>query len=97
VKKSCQYLKLVRGHWFVTNVPFRYGMIGYREREHHTEHDQIIADLARGLELGFLRFLDFQKVESQNRELTIQNALERLRARALGMQKAKICSELSAY
>lgn len=83
------YLKLVHGHWFVTNVPFRYGMIGYREREHHTEHDQIIADLARGLELGFLRFLDFQKVESQNRELTIQNALERLRARALGMQKSE--------
>ena len=74
------------GDWAVSSLPFRFGVIGYRQREHHSEHDQIVAELAQGLDLGFLRFLDFQKIEDQNRELTIQNALERVRARALGMQ-----------
>jgi signal transduction histidine kinase len=60
------YHKLFQGHWFVTNVPFRFGMIGYRELEHHPEHDEIVAELARGLELGFLRFLDFQQLEQAN-------------------------------
>ena len=87
------------GQWFVTNVPFRYGMVGYREREHHPEHDEIVADLARGLELGFLRFLDFldfQKVESQNRELTIQNALERVRSKASTMQASDELGEVTS-
>ena len=90
------WLSPVQGHWFVTNVPFRFGMIGYREREHHPEHDEIVAELAHGLELGFLRFLDFRKVEAQNRELTIQNALERVRARALGMQQSAELSEVNS-
>ena len=89
------WLSPVQGHWFVTNVPFRFGMIGYREREHHPEHDEIVAELAHGLDLGFLRFLDFQKVEEQDRELTIQNALEKVRSRALGMQESKELDEVS--
>ena len=78
-----------RGDWVVTNVPFRFGVIGYREREHLPDHDNIVAELARGLELGFLRFLDFQRIEGQNRELTIQNSLERVRARVLSMQASE--------
>ena len=84
------------GPWSITNVPFRDGMIGYREREHHPEHDEIVAELARGLELGFLRFLDFRQVEQQNRELTIQNALERVRMRALGMQASDELGEVTS-
>ena len=75
------------GKWAVTNVPFDAGVIGYRERQHHPEHDVIVAELARGLDLGFARFLDFQRLERSNRELTVQNALERVRAQALGMRE----------
>ena len=74
------------GRWQVTNVPFEHGYIGIRERTYSKDHVEIVQDLAEALSLGYLRFLDFQKVEEQNRELTIQNALERVRARALGMQ-----------
>ncbi len=92
---AARYEERFSGNWSVTNVPFRFGMIGYRERQHHPEHDDIVAELARGLELGFLRFLDFQKVEEQNRELTLQNALERVRAKALGMQQSDDIGEVT--
>jgi signal transduction histidine kinase len=88
--------KTLQGHWSVTNVPFRFGVIGYRERVHCPEHDDIVAELAQGLELGFLRFLDFQKVEQQNRELTVQNALEQVRMRALGMQRSDELGEVTS-
>ena len=74
--------------WFITNVPFRGGMVGYREREHHPEHDEIVAELAGGLELGFLRFFDFQKVEQQNRALIVEQALERVRTSIAGMDSS---------
>jgi signal transduction histidine kinase len=77
-----------QGDWAVSQVPFRFGVIMYRQREHHAEDDTIVAELAQGLELGFVRFLDFHKIEDQNRELTIQNALERVRSQALGMQSS---------
>ena len=78
----------MHGDWAITNVPFRFGLIGYREREHHAEHDEIVADLAGGLELGYRRFLDFQKVESQNRALVVEQALERVRTQVAGMQQS---------
>ena len=41
------------------------------------------------------RFLELKQKEDQNRELTIQNALERVRARALGMQTTDELDEVS--
>jgi hypothetical protein len=79
-----EWLTDMHGDWAITNVPFRFGLIGYREREHHAEHDEIVADLAGGLELGYRRFLDFQKVESQNRALVVEQALERVRTQVGG-------------
>ena len=57
------------GVWIVTNVPFRFGFIGFRERSHSEEHIELVKELARALELGYLRFLDFQHLEEQNREI----------------------------
>ena len=81
-----RYRERWQGRWFVTNVPFRFGMIGYRERQHDPEHDDLVAELARGLELGFVRFLDFQQLERQNRELEVERGLERVRTAVAGME-----------
>ena len=32
------------GHWTVTNVPFRFGYVGFRERTYSTEHVEVIQD-----------------------------------------------------
>jgi hypothetical protein len=74
--------------WFITNVPFSSGMIGFRETEHHPEHDAVVAELARGLDLGFARFLDFQQLERQNRELEIERSIEKVRTAVAGMESS---------
>jgi hypothetical protein len=50
------------------------------------EHLATVQALTEALSLGYVRFLDFQQVEQQNHELTITNALERVRSQALSMQ-----------
>ena len=57
------------GTWIVTYVHFRFGFIAIREKTHSTEHIELVKKLARALELGYLRFLDFQHLEEQNREI----------------------------
>jgi signal transduction histidine kinase len=47
-------------------------------------------------DFAYGRFLELEQKESQNRELTIQNALERVRARALGMQTSNELSEVTS-
>jgi signal transduction histidine kinase len=85
----------VDGTWQDTHVPFAYGTISYHEREPVDENIDTVRALAEGLQLGYLRFLDFQQVEEQNRELTIQNALERVRSKASGMQTSDELSEVT--
>jgi len=74
------------GVWQVTNVPFQYGQVGYRERESSEEHVGIVQELANALELGYLRFLDFQRLEDQNRGLEVERALERVRTQVAAME-----------
>jgi hypothetical protein len=97
------------GPFSVTNVPFRSGLIGYREKQHHPEHakehERIVKELARGLDLGFVRFQDFQRLERQNRELEIERSLERLRTGVAAMEsgdsleslKDQVLEELQAF
>ena len=59
--------------WIGTAVAFRYGKVGFRERRYSEEHVPIIQELAEGLEIGYLRFLDFQRLEEQNRALEAAN------------------------
>ena len=46
-------------------------------------------------EFAFSRFLELKQKEDQNRELRIQNSLERIRARAVGMQESDEISEVA--
>ena len=76
------------GDWQVTNVPFTYGTVGYRERELVEGNADIVSALVEGLELGYVRFLDFQRLERQNRELEVEQALERVRTGVAGLERS---------
>ena len=74
------------GDWQVVNVPFAYGTVGYRERAHVEAHAEIVKSLTEGLELGYVRFLDFQRLEQHNRDLEIERSLEKVRTAIAAME-----------
>ena len=84
------------GDWQVTNVPFTYGTVGYREREFVEAHVAIVRELTEALSVGYLRFLDFQRLEEQNRELEVERAVERLRTRVAAMQASDELDQIAA-
>ena len=49
---------------------------------------QVLSRFSTAFELTYRRFLDLQKAEAQAREAQIESALERIRARALGMHSS---------
>ncbi len=51
------------------------------------EHFNILLRFAKVFDLTYTRFLDLQKAEAQTREAKIETALEKVRARAMAMQK----------
>jgi signal transduction histidine kinase len=59
--------------WVITNVPFKYGWVGIRYRG--TDPGPVfrarIGDFTEALALGYLRNLDFQRLEAQNRKLEL--------------------------
>jgi signal transduction histidine kinase/DNA-binding response OmpR family regulator len=61
------------GDWQMTQVPFGYGILSYRERHHDPTNVEIVQELAEALNLGFVRFLDFQRLEDQNSALELAN------------------------
>ena len=84
------------GVFYVTNVPFKYGVIGFREFSDAPERIAAVKEMAKALDLGYLRFLDFQRLEAQNRELQIEQTLEKVRTRVAAMQKSEDLSQVSA-
>ncbi|MBT6149797.1 MAG: hypothetical protein HOH74_30440, partial [Gemmatimonadetes bacterium] len=76
----------IAGDWQDTHVPFKYGTIGFYERVPMERNIDIVRALAGALELGYLRFLDFQDLERQNRELGVERGLERLRTSVAAME-----------
>jgi signal transduction histidine kinase len=52
------------------------------------EEQQTVIRFANVFEMTYTRFLDLQKAEAQAREATIEGALERVRARTMGMQRS---------
>ena len=71
-------------------VFYSHGMIGFTGPAQLTEEDLAVAKrFADIFDFAYGRFLELKQKEDQYRELTIQNALERVRSRALGMQKSE--------
>ena len=59
--------------WVSTNVPFTYGTVAFHEPELHPEHIALVQDCTQALDLGYIRFLDFARLEGQNRILEEAN------------------------
>ena len=76
------------GDWVVTNVAFQYGQVGYREREYSAAHEAIVQELTDALSVGYLRYLDFQRLEEQNRAVSIERALAQVRGEVMEMNDA---------
>ena len=68
-------------------VFFNHGWLSANDRGDTVDLD-VFQRLANVFEFSYDRFLELKQKEDQNRELTVQNALERVRSRALGMQES---------
>lgn len=73
-----------------------YGCFGINIRREPTEVERkILKRFAIEFERAYTRFLDLQKAEEQAREAEIEAALERVRARTMGMQSSNELAEVS--
>ena len=73
---------------------FSYGYILFITHEPYPEAHDIFIRFAKVFEQTYTRFLDLQKAESQTRESQIELGLERVRARAMAMQKSVELAQL---
>ncbi len=51
------------------DVPFKYGTIGVSDAAYSAEHVGIVEELTEAVSLGYLRFLDFEKIDQAQRQL----------------------------
>ena len=73
-----------------------HGAISFVRAERMSEEDLRVAKRFTDVfDYAYDRFQELKEKEEQNRELTIQNALERVRARALGMQESQEIMEVA--
>jgi hypothetical protein len=69
-------------------------VINYRDIIYTDEQNRILERFAKVFEQSYTRFLDLQKAEAQTREVQIELGLERVRARAMAMQRSDELKEL---
>jgi len=79
--------KLVKDYTII-NVPFEHGIVSLAQEQHRPEDEPVVQALTEALSLGFVRFLDFQKLEEQVRQAQIEAALERVRTEVAAMQQS---------
>ncbi len=58
-----------RAEWIFIHVPFEHGVVGFITPTRVEEHLSIVQELTAALSLGYIRYLDFQQLEEQNRAL----------------------------
>jgi signal transduction histidine kinase len=63
-------------------------------KKYSPEQIEVLKRFAKVFEQAYTRFLDLQKAEAQAREAQIELGLERVRARAMAMQKSEELAEL---
>ena len=68
-----QPLPFTTVNMYCTCVPFTYGIIGVRAPVLAPEYADVLRDFTEGLDLGYLRFLDFRRLEEQNQALEEAN------------------------
>jgi signal transduction histidine kinase/ligand-binding sensor domain-containing protein/DNA-binding response OmpR family regulator len=79
----------------INGVPFTHGIVAIVGAPLPAAQIPLVQELTTALEIGYLRYLDFQKLEDHNRQLEQRNrslavatALERVRSQTLGMQQS---------
>ena len=55
--------------WILTYVPFEHGFVAFIERAKLEERLTIVREITQALSLGYIRYLDFQQLEEQNKAL----------------------------
>ena len=81
---------------YTTQGHFKFGYIGFNHSRRATEEEKnIVSRFATEFGRVYQRFLDLKKAEAQTREAKIEAALERVRARAMGMHKSEEVGEVS--
>jgi signal transduction histidine kinase len=58
-----------RAEWAFNYVPFEHGVVAFITPTRVQEHLTIVQELTAALSLGYVRYLDFQQLEEQNRAL----------------------------
>ncbi|MGG9962196.1 sensor histidine kinase [Ferruginibacter sp. SUN106] len=71
-----------------------HGALTWGPQELTGEYASILQRFAKVFEQTYTRFLDLQKAEEQTKEAQIETALERVRARTMGMQKSEELKEV---
>ena len=70
-------------------VPFAQGMLYVGSTAPLPDEDiALTQEVATAFSVAYARYLDFERLEEQNRNLEVEQALERLRTRVAGMQKS---------
>jgi signal transduction histidine kinase len=86
----------IRSHNYVqfSFISMRCGLLGTIDIEPvENEKIEIVQRFAKVFDQTYTRFLDLQKAEAQAREAKIEAALERVRTKAMAMQKSEDLSE----
>ncbi|NVK50107.1 MAG: hypothetical protein HWE09_10080, partial [Cyclobacteriaceae bacterium] len=84
------------GGLFTTQGHFQFGYLGFNHSRKATEEEKsIISRFAREFGRTYQRFLDLEKAESQAKEAKIEAALEKVRARTMGMQSSEELPEVA--
>jgi hypothetical protein len=77
----------LKQHYYVATFQAG-GLFAFRETAFPDEAKAVMKRFAGVFNLTYKRFLDIQKAEAQAREAKIETAMEKVRARAMAMQKA---------
>ena len=81
--------------WNFIHVPFEHGVVSFVVSTLVQEHVTFVQELTEALSLGYVRYLDFQRLEDQAETLEEQaeqarreRAVERVRAEAMAMRQS---------
>ena len=84
--------------YFINCVNFGLGVIATGAGYEFSDEDfEIAGRFADVFAIAYRRFKELEAKEAQNRELTIQNAIERVRSRAQGMQESRDICRMSPH
>jgi len=84
------------GGLFTTQGHFKFGYIGFNHSRKATEEEkEIVGRFAKEFGRTYQRFLDLEKAEAQTRNAQIEASLERVRAKAMSMQKPEELADVA--